>query len=111
MAKDIRYMRSGMPSFILWLIYLIMGFIEILIGLRIILKLFGANASASFVHWVYETSSPLLQPFIGAFPAPVIDGRYVIEFSAMFALIVYALIAYLISQLIYYLTAREIDRG
>lgn len=63
-----------------------------ILGLRIILKFFGANPATPFVAWVYKTSMPLLEPFAGAFPTPTVDGVFTLEFSALFALIVYAVI-------------------
>lgn len=100
------YRLPTVAGFLMVLTNLILGFIEILIGLRIILKLFGANASVPFVNWVYETSQPLLAPFLGIFPSPVINGSFLIEFSAIFALIVYALLAYLIHWAIRALSPR-----
>ena len=67
------------------------------------MKLFGASQSAPFVNWVYETSSPLLAPFLGAFPSPKVQGGFVIEFSALFGLLVYAFVAYGVAELINYL--------
>ncbi|MBI2465173.1 YggT family protein [Candidatus Shapirobacteria bacterium] len=77
----------------------ILGIVEFLLGLRIILKLFGASSAAPFVTWVYETTQPLLVPFIGAFPSPRIEGGFIIEFSSLFALIVFAFIGYLVDRL------------
>lgn len=78
----------------------IFGLAELIIGFRIILKLFGANPGAPFVRWIYETSAPLLYPFEGIFPAPTLDGGFILEFSALFALIVYSLIAYLLTDVV-----------
>jgi uncharacterized protein YggT (Ycf19 family) len=87
-------------TLLLRLVNWVLWFIGIVIGLRVVLKFFGANPTAPFVDWVYETSEPLLAPFMGMFPAPAIEGRYVIEFSALFALIVYGLAASLIEEMI-----------
>ncbi len=87
---------------------LVIGLIEFLIGLRVILKIFGASQSASFVSWVNETTQPLVQPFAGIFPSPRLEGLFVIEFSALFALVVYALIGYLIASVL--VTLPMVDR-
>ena len=79
----------------------ILGIVEFLLSFRIILKLFGASASAPFVSWIYETTQPLLTPFIGAFPSPRLEGGLVIEFSSLFALIVFAFVGYLIDNLVF----------
>ncbi len=97
----------SIAQYLLFITNLALGFVETLIGLRIILKLFGASTQASFVTWVYETTKPLLSPFAGIFPAPVLDGYFVVEFSAIFALIVYAFLAYFIEAAVNFLDDRK----
>lgn len=98
-------------NFVYFLTTAIFSIVELLIGVRVVLKLFGASAMAPFVAWVYETTGPLLTPFAGVFPNPQISGGFVLEFSALFALIVYALAGYLVSNLISGLIAQEGKRG
>lgn len=80
-------------------IYVIGGFIEILIGLRFLFRLLGANPANPFVGWVYDWSSPLVAPFAGIFgqSSAVISGAGVVvasvfDWTALIALIVYGLI-------------------
>jgi uncharacterized protein YggT (Ycf19 family) len=82
--------------FLTWLIRLIIGLAEVILALRIVLRLFAANPTASFVHWIYTTSGTLLQPFRGIFQPGVIDKSYVLDFTALFALIVYGLLGSLL---------------
>jgi hypothetical protein len=49
------------------ILYIIGGFIEILIGLRIVFRLFGANPDNGFVSWIYTWSTPFVKPFAGIF--------------------------------------------
>lgn len=84
------------------LVNIVFGIIEIFLGLRILLKLFGANSAAPFVNWIYETSQPLLEPFQNIFPTPVIEGGFVLELSTLFALVIYGLLGYLLTELIYF---------
>lgn len=93
-------------SAILFITNLVFGVIEFLIGMRVLLKLFGASTVAPFVNWVYVTSAPLIAPFEGMFPAPRLEGGFVIEFSALFGLLVYAFVAYGVGELIKYLEAQ-----
>jgi uncharacterized protein YggT (Ycf19 family) len=79
---------------------------EFLLGARIFLKLTGASPYAPFVTWIYQTTEPLLSPFTGIFPNPQLTG-FVLEFSSLFALIVYALIGYFITNLIGNLISQE----
>lgn len=74
--------------------------IELLLGFRIILKLFGASQSSSFVSWIYETTSPLISPFVGMFPSPELPAGLVIEFSVLFALLVYSFGSYIAIELL-----------
>lgn len=96
--------------FVSFLTDIIFTFIEFLIGVRLILKLFGANPTAPFVTWIYDTSQALVGPFAGAFPAPRLSGGFVIEFSALFAMLIYAFIAYLISEFVKFIEMR-VDRS
>ncbi len=77
--------------------------VGILLGLRFVLKLLGANASNGFVNWIYENSGEILGPFRNIFPAANLDG-FVIEFSTIFALVVYGIIGMLAFYLIDILT-------
>lgn len=86
------------------LIHLIIGLAEIILILRIIFRLFAANPTASFVHWTYTTSGTLLEPFRGIFQASVIDKSYVLDFTALFALIIYGLLG---SLLVYFSESLE----
>ena len=86
------------------LIYAIGGFIEAIIGLRIIFQLFGANPSSQFVEWVYSWSTPFVAPFAGIFgqsatlaPTGVVTGG-VFDWTALIALVVYGLILGLIGR-------------
>lgn len=81
-------------------INVVLSIIELFLGLRLVLKLFGANTGTPFVSWIYEASEPLLYPFRGMFAPSVLEEGVVIEFSTMFAMIVYALIAWLLIELI-----------
>jgi uncharacterized protein YggT (Ycf19 family) len=70
--------------------FLVLG--EIFLGLRIILRFFAANPFNGFVHWIYSSSDVLMQPFRGIFPSTVIGNNHVVDFSAMFAMVVYGLL-------------------
>ena len=82
------------------IIYGIFALAEFILGLRLILKLFGANASNGFVQWVYETSGAILDPFRNIFPTRVFESTFILEFSTLFAMILYAVIGMLLIWLI-----------
>ncbi|MDP3993413.1 MAG: YggT family protein [Candidatus Doudnabacteria bacterium] len=85
-----------------FLINFVFGLVEVVLGLRFILRLFGASAQAPFVNWVYDTSQPLLAPFRGIFPSPASIQGFVIEFTTLFAMLIYALIGYFLIRLLYF---------
>lgn len=97
-------------EFLLGLVNVIQAIIGVILGLRIILRLFGANPANDFVNWVYETSGEILGPFRGIFPNPNLDG-FVIDFTAIFALLVYGLVIMLAVYLIDLLTPPSTTRS
>lgn len=85
------------------LIEIVFGVVQFFLGLRLLLKFFGANPAVPFANWVYANSEPLLQPFWGIFPSPVLEGRFIVEFSTLFALMVYSIMAYFLLELLSYI--------
>ena len=79
-------------------IYILFGFIEVLLAIRFILRLFGANAQAGFAQLIYGVTGPLVAPFQGLFGTVQAEGS-VFESQSVVALIVYALVAWLIVKL------------
>lgn len=87
-------------------VYLIFGIIEVLIALRIVLKLLAANPSAGFSSFIYGITEPLVGPFLGVFNTPSGNNGSVFELSSVLAIIVYMLLAYVIVRVIYILSRR-----
>lgn len=95
-----RYAARYSPiGWLVALVNLFLALVAALLLLRIVLRLFSANPDASFVGWIYRTSGELMAPFRGIFPSPVLGEGYVLDLPAIFALIVYILIGYLILAL------------
>jgi uncharacterized protein YggT (Ycf19 family) len=84
------------------LVYWVFGLIEGLIVIRLILKALGANPSAGFSQFIYGVTAPLVLPFVGLFNNPAYQNS-VLELSSIVALIVYALLAWLIAKLVWIL--------
>jgi hypothetical protein len=70
--------------------------------------LFGANRSAPFVEWVYETSRVILSPFLGAFPNSRLEGGFVFEFNTLFAILMYLILYMLILEIVGFF--RKVER-
>lgn len=72
------------------------GIITFLLGLRIVLRLFGANPVTPIVSWVYGVSESLLTPFRAIFPSAEIIPGSVFDIPAFVALLAYGTIFYLV---------------
>ena len=73
--------------------------IEFILGLRVILRLLGANPASPFAQWLYKLSDPLLMPFKDIFPTPdMYQG--VLDLPSLFALIVYTFVGFLLSRFV-----------
>jgi hypothetical protein len=81
------------------IIWYILGIIEVLLALRFILKLTGANPFSGFVDFIYTASRPLAAPFYGIFNVDV-AGQSVFEWTTLIAMLVYALVAWGLVKLI-----------
>lgn len=84
-------------------VWYILGFIEILIGFRFILKLLGANPESGFVDFIYTITGILTAPFdsiFGVASAQAGEVESVFEPSILVAAAVYAIIAWGIVKLI-----------
>lgn len=77
----------------------ILGVVEVVLGLRFLLKLFGANPNSGFASFVYDVTSPLTAPFRAVFGTTVEQGA-VFEWSTLLAMAVYALVAWGVIRLI-----------
>lgn len=83
-------------------IWLIFGAIMALIGLRVVLKAIGANPANTFAQVVYDFTDIFLQPFFGLLGTPAAGeaGQFQFELSSLVAIVVYALIAFVIVRLV-----------
>ena len=90
-------MRSSLLS---QLINVFLVIVETSLSLRFILKFFGANSNTPFVKWLYSNTEPLLAPFINIFPAPDIQSQFTIEFTSLFAIIIYMIVGYTILEIL-----------
>lgn len=74
------------------IIWYILGVIEILLAFRIVLMALAANQTSGFTRFIYTVSGPLALPFRGII-GESISGSSFIEWSSVFAAVVYLIIA------------------
>jgi uncharacterized protein YggT (Ycf19 family) len=66
----------------------------VILAIAFFLQLFDANDEASFVDWVYRASGRIMQPFRGIFPSVTGEQGSVFDVSMLFAMFMYALLAF-----------------
>jgi hypothetical protein len=65
--RGVRLYRQREVRMIASILYLLGGLVEVLVGLRFIFRLVGANPTSPIVHWIYFWSTPFVAPFAGIF--------------------------------------------
>ena len=87
------------------LIWLLFGILEALIAIRIGLLLIGANPESPIVALIYGLTGLFLFPFTGLIGSPS-AGNFVFELSSLFAMLIYALLAWAIERIVWLLFYR-----
>ena len=104
--------NANVPSYlkvskvITYVMYIWIVFGIIVLGLRVFLLALSASPTASFVEFVYNTSASFLEPFRGIWPPKAINETGYLDVAAIFAMIVYALLAWALSELISYVQSK-----
>ncbi len=92
------------------IIYIALGALDALLLIRFALKLLAANPFAGFTSFIYGVTELFVAPFEGVFPSPQTRGS-VLEVSTLLAIIVYALLAWLVVSVIEALISRWPSRS
>lgn len=83
-------------------IWLLVGILEALLGLRVFLKLIGANPGNAFASFLYQITEIFVAPFSGLTTTPAV-GNMVLEISTIIAMAVYGLIGWAAERLVWIL--------
>lgn len=81
------------------IVWYIVGFIVVLLALRLVLQLLGANQGNAFVDLIYGFSGIFAAPFFGMFSYTPTYGVSYFEVSTLVAILVYTLIGWGIAKL------------
>ncbi len=98
--------RRPIEAVVSRVVMFIFGVIEVLIAIRFVLLLLGANAEAGFVKLVYDVSAVFMTPFHTVFETQSVSGA-TFEWSALVAIAVYALVAWGIVSLVHAVSPRR----
>lgn len=101
-ADELRY-RLAKAEQIIWLI---IGILEGLFGIRLVLKLIGANPEAGFSQLIYGVTAVFLVPFSNLTQNPS-AGTSVLEVTTLIAMLVYALFAWGVVRVMYVIFDRR----
>ncbi|MBI4086772.1 YggT family protein [Candidatus Kaiserbacteria bacterium] len=74
------------------IVWYVLGLLEVLLAFRFVLKLFGANAAASFTSLIYGTTHVFAAPFLNVFRMTQVSGN-IFEWTTLLAMLVYWMIA------------------
>ena len=87
-AEGLRFGR-----WLTWFVYLFFILAVILLAIAFFLQLTNASEAASFTQWVYRATDRLLAPFRAIYPQVEGENGSVLDFSILFAIIMYGLFA------------------
>lgn len=91
-------MKYSQVAVVGWFINLYVWLASIMLALRAIFEIFAASTSAEFVHWVYQNTTPLLQPFREAYAVTVPNSGHNVDWAALFAILVYSAGGYVLGK-------------
>jgi len=106
--------RDSSYSWILRSIYILIGFLQVLLALRFFLRVMGANTQNQFTQFIYSISDVFVAPFSTLFMSPATeDGANpigegnIFDLNVLVAIVVYALLGWLAVSLVKYIYARR----
>jgi uncharacterized protein YggT (Ycf19 family) len=104
--------KSEVPTYLsvgkilTYAMYALIIFAEIVLVFRVFLLAFSANPDSGFTRFIYNTSADFLEPFRGIFPPRPVGETGYLDVSALFAVIVYGLLAWGFAALIGYINTK-----
>lgn len=98
--------RSPIETVLARVVWFVFGVIEVLIAIRFVLRMLGANSTAGFVRLVYGVSDVFMAPFRTIFGTGRVSGA-TFEWSALVAIAIYALVGWGLVALIGAVSPRE----
>ena len=91
------------------IMYTLLGILEILLGLRFVLKLIAANPNSGFTVFIYGITGVFMAPFNALVGTPALGGS-AFEVTTLIAMAVYALLFWVIVRVIQIAAGRTTAR-
>ncbi len=108
-VSDTVLLFSKMARVVTYIIYSFTVIASVFLSLGFVLLLFGANPEVPFTEFVYKVAAEFLQPFRGIFPPKQISETGYFSASALFAIVIYFLVAMSLHALIVYITSKIVE--
>ncbi|HVU66592.1 MAG TPA: hypothetical protein VHD63_05665 [Ktedonobacteraceae bacterium] len=109
--EDRNARRAQMRAWVVSIIYFLLGVLEVILGLRFIFRLLGANEDNDFIMALYNLSHAFVGPFNNIFNDQTIGSHSVFELSTLVAMLIYALIAWGLASLVRVMLAPSYGTG
>lgn len=91
---------------------LLVGSLEILLGIRFFLRVTGANPDNPFAQFIFGLSEPFMAPFSTLFVSPTDGGAaQIFDINLLIAMVVYALLGAIAIAIVNYLQGQAPYRG
>jgi YggT family protein len=98
-TRDVAAERRQTLFLINRILWSIAGLLEILLGLRFMLKLIAANPDSGFAAFIYGITAPFIAPFALLVGTPT-SGGIILEVTTLIAMAIYALIFWGVAHVI-----------
>ncbi|NDJ19526.1 YggT family protein [Myxacorys almedinensis] len=99
--------RNSSLAWIINGVLLLIGLLEILLGLRFLLRVSGANPDNAVARFIYDLSDPFVAPFSTLFVSPTSSGATnIFDVNVLIAIVVYAVLGWIAIALLRFLQGR-----
>lgn len=100
--------RSNTFNWIEKSIFWFLLMVEMLLAMRFVLRLLGANRENVFFQLINNVSTPLIAPFSTLFISPTSgNGNYIFDVNIVIATIAYVLLSYLAVSLVQFVSSHK----
>lgn len=103
---DAKWTTIWMARALAYIVYAYIIIVELLLLQGFLLRLFGADESAGYTRWAYNSLDRVMEPFRGIFTPIEFEGASVLDTSILFAMVIYGIIAIALRSLLDWLTFR-----
>ena len=90
---------------LVYIVYFVFAALELLLGVRMLLHLIGANSTNGFAAFINTLSGLFVGPFATLFQNPAFGG-IVLEVTTMIAMIAYAIVGWLVGRVVWLTLSR-----